>query len=90
MDERTELLRKIAMLCIDINGIGDGNRLENGKPTVFMDLSGHTGTAQVRIFESGWFSDSYPDFKFDLDDIQRNTFEFIECIDHLEMIKERL
>lgn len=83
LEKKKELTKAIALCCLDINSIGDKRNREEGKLCVFLDLSGHVGTIDIRLFEKGWHKDGSPDMTIRLDKYSALA-EFEECLMFLE------
>ena len=65
LEKKKEFARLIAIRCLEINTIGD-NDADNenevsGNPVVFLDLAGHVGKINVRIYKDGWSGDREPE-----------------------------
>lgn len=71
--DKESLCHELLDYYIKINGFEARN--VEGKPTMFMDFSGHVNTIYVRVFPTGWSSDvdwNNPEvnkqFKFEFDE----------------------
>lgn len=82
LEKKKELTKAIALCCLEINSIGDRREKEEGKLCVFLDLSGHVGTIDIRLFEKGWERECDPDMNIRLDKYSKLT-EFEECLSFL-------
>lgn len=59
-----EKLHRILDQVLDINGLEARQKAETGdKPTAFLYINGHIGTASVSIDYSGWYPDKSDDFR---------------------------
>lgn len=83
LEQKKELTREIALCCLEINSIGDRRRKEEGKLCVFLDLSGHVGTIDIRLFEKGWEQGCDPGMNIRLDEYSK-LVEFEDCLMFLE------
>lgn len=64
---RRKRLHKLFDLALDINGTNSRIREDTGSlPTAFFDFSGHTGAAHVRVYSSGWTSETDSDYRDDV------------------------
>lgn len=82
LEKKKELTKAIALCCLEINSIGDRRKKEEGKPCVFLDLSGHVGTIDIRLFEKGWKRECDPDINIRLDNYSKLA-EFEDCLTFL-------
>lgn len=82
LEKKKELTKAIALCCLEINSIGDRRKKEEGKLCVFMDLSGHVGTIDIRLFEKGWERECDPDMNIRLDKYSK-LVEFEDCLSFL-------
>lgn len=82
LEKKKELAKAIALCCLEINSIGDRRQEEEGKLCVFLDLSGHVGTIEIRLFEKGWARDLDPDMNIRLDKYSKLA-EFEDCLTFL-------
>lgn len=83
LEKKKELTKAITLCCLEINSIGDRRRKEEGKLCVFLDLSGHVGTIDIRLFEKGWEQGCDPDMNIRLDKYSK-LVEFEDCQTFLE------
>lgn len=79
--DKESLCHELVNYYIKINGFEGMD--EEGKPTMFIDFSGHVNTIYVRIFPTGWSFDA----DWDNSDINKK-FEF--CFDEEDWCKDRL
>lgn len=64
MEEKRKLFHEILDLVLDINGFEKRDKNTTGdKPTVFLDIYGHTADIAVLIHDNGWVPDADPDFR---------------------------
>ncbi|WP_026395328.1 hypothetical protein [Acetobacterium malicum] len=82
LEKKKELAKQIAILCLEINSIGDERKSKQGKPCVFLNLSGHVGNIDVAINEKGWESKRRPDIMFRLNEYSPLS-EFTDCLAYL-------
>lgn len=82
LEKKKELAKEIALYCLEINSIGDRRRKEEGKLCVFLDLSGHVGSIDIRLFEKGWERECDPDMNIRLDKYSK-LVEFEDCLSFL-------
>lgn len=82
LKKKKELTKAIALCCLEINSIGDRRRKEEEKLCVFLDLSGHVGTIDIRLFEKGWARECDPDMNIRLDKYSKLA-EFEDCLTFL-------
>jgi len=80
LEKKKELTKAIALCCLEINSIGDRRRKEEeGELCVFLDLAGHVGTIDIRLFEKGWARNFDPDMNIRLDKYSKLA-EFEDCL----------
>jgi len=82
LEKKKEMAKEIALCCLGINSIGDRRIKEEGKLCVFLDLSGHVGTIDIRLFEKGWARDFDPDMNIRLDKYSKLA-DFEDCLSFL-------
>jgi len=84
LEKKKELAKRIAILCLEINSIGDERQIETdeGKPCVCFSLYGNVGTINIDVFEKGW-EDYYPDTHIRLGKYSTSA-EFSDWLAYLE------
>ena len=89
---RRAKIHRILDQVLDINGLEARKREETGdKPTAFLYINGHIGTASVSIDYLGWSPDKSADFKREFG---MNPIGYHDSIDdvikQLDDLKKRL